>query len=203
MAITAQDHARISAAIRTAEARTSGEIVCVLARASSEYAAAPLLWASLTALLAPWPLLLATDWSVRSLFAAQIVIYVAALVLFSSRALRLALTPRATRRAFAHRAASEQFMARRISHTSGRMGVLIFVSLAEHYARIIADEGIAAKVDQQEWRDAIDALTAQMGKGHVAEGFVAAIEACAEVLARHAPPGDHPREELPDKLYLM
>ena len=39
MTITAQDHARISAAIRAVEARTSGELVCVLARASSEYAA--------------------------------------------------------------------------------------------------------------------------------------------------------------------
>ena len=203
MTIMAQDHARISAAIRAVEARTSGELVCVLARASSEYAAAPLLWAALTALLAPWPLIHFTQWPVRSLFAAQIVIYIAALVLFSSRWLRVALTPRATRRAFAHRAASEQFLTRGVSHTSGRTGVLIFVSLAERYARIIADEGVAAKVDQKEWQGAIDALTVQMSKGQVAEGFLAAIEACGEVLARHAPPGAAPREELPDRLYLI
>ena len=203
MTITAQDHARISAAIRAVEARSSGELVCVLARASSEYVAAPLLWATLTALLAPWPLILFTAWPVRSLFAAQIVIFIVALVLFSSRRLRVALTPRATRRAFAHRAASEQFLTRRVSHTSGRTGVLIFVSLAEHYARIIADEGIAAKVDQKEWQGAIDALTAQMREGHVAEGFLAAIGACGEVLARHAPPGAQQQAELPDRLYLI
>ncbi len=203
MRITAQDHARISAAIRAVEARTSGELVCVLARASSEYAAAPLLWASLTALLTPWPLILFTALPVRSLFAAQIVIFIAALVLFSSRRLRIALTPRATRRAFAHRVASEQFLTRGVSHTRGRTGVLIFVSLAERYARIIADEGVAAKVDQKEWQGAIDALTARMGEGQVAEGFLAAIEACGEVLARHAPPGAEPREELPDRLYLI
>ena len=203
MTITAQDHARISAAIKAAEARTSGEIVCVLARTSCEYAPAPLLWAALTALLAPWPLILYTDLPVRSLFAAQIVIYIAALVIFSSRPLRLALTPRAARRAFAHRAASEQFMTRRISHTKDRTGVLIFVSLAERYARIIADEGIAATVKQEEWQGAIDALTAQMGAGRVADGFLAAIAACGDVLARHAPPADCPREELPDRLYLI
>jgi hypothetical protein len=90
------------------------------------------------------------------------------------------------RRAMAHRAASEQFLTRRISHTQGRTGVLIFVSLAERYARIIADEGIAAQVDQTEWQGAIDALTAQMRAGHVAEGFLAAISICGEVLARHA-----------------
>lgn len=203
MTITAQDHARISAAIRAVEARTSGELVCVLARASSEYAAAPLLWAALMALLAPWPLILLTQWPVRSLFAAQIMIYIAALVLFSSRRLRVALTPRATRRALAHRAASEQFITRRISHTQGRTGVLVFVSLAERYARIIADEGVAAKVDQKEWQAAIDALTGQMREGHVAEGLLAGIEACGEVLARHAPPGDDPRGDLPDRLYLI
>jgi len=203
MTITAQDHTRISAAIRAVEARTSGELVCVLARASSEYAAAPLLWAALTALLAPWPLILLTQWPVRSIFAAQIMIYIAALVLFSSRRLRVALTPRATRRALAHRAASEQFITRRISHTQGRMGVLVFVSLAERYARIIADEGIAAKVDQKEWQGAIDGLTAQMREGHVAEGFLVAIGACGEVLARHAPPGEGRQGELPDRLYLI
>lgn len=203
MTITAQDHARISAAIRAVEARTSGELVCVLARASSEYAAAPLLWAALTALLAPWPLILLTQWPVRSLFAAQIMIYIAALVLFSSRRLRVALTPRATRRALAHRAASEQFITRRMSRTQGRTGVLVFVSLAERYARIIADEGVAAKVDQKEWQAAIDALTGQMREGHVAEGLLAGIEACGEVLARHAPPGDGPRGDLPDRLYLI
>ena len=203
MTITTQDHARIREAIRAAEARTCGEIVCVLARASSEYAAAPLLWASLVALLAPWPLTLLTQWPVRSLFAAQIVIYIAALVLFSLPRLRVMLTPRAARRAFANRAASEQFMARRVSQTKERTGVLIFVSLAERYARIIADEGIAAKVNQDEWQAAIDALTARMAKGQMAEGFLAAIAACGEVLARHASPGERPREELPDRLYLM
>ena len=203
MTITAQDHARISAAIKAAEARTSGEIVCVLARTSCEYAPAPLLWAALTALLAPWPLILYTDLPVRSLFAAQIVIYIATLVLFSSRPLRIALTPRAARRAFAHRAASEQFMTRRVSRTKERTGVLIFVSLAERYARIIADEGIAAKVKQEEWQGALDALTREMSEGHVTNGFLAAVGACAEVLARHAPPADDPREELPDRLYLI
>jgi putative membrane protein len=94
-------------------------------------------------------------------------------------------------------------MTRRISHTRERTGVLIFVSLAERYARIIADEGIASKVDQREWQAAIDALTRQMRDGHMTDGFLAAIAACGEVLAHHAPPGKYPREELPDRLYLM
>jgi len=86
--------------------------------------------------------------------------------------------------------------------TRDRTGVLIFVSLAERYARIIADEGIAAKVSNREWQEAIDALTAHMRDGRIAQGFLAAIERCGTVLAAHAPPTDT-GDELPDRIYVM
>jgi putative membrane protein len=110
--------------------------------------------------------------------------------------------PRALQRTRAHRAAIEQFVVRGISHTKNRTGVLIFVSLAEHYARIIADEGIAAKVPQSEWQAAIDALTAHMRQNRIADGITAAIARCGDVLAQHAPPDGSPNE-LPDRLYVM
>jgi putative membrane protein len=91
---------------------------------------------------------------------------------------------------------------RGISRTKNRTGVLIFVSLAEHYARIIADEGIAAKVHPAEWQAAIDALTAHMRDGQIAAGFTAAIARCGDLLATHAPP-DGSGNELPDRLYVM
>jgi YfiH family protein len=46
MTISEQDRKRISVAIRAAEERTSGEIVCVLARASSDATALPILIAA-------------------------------------------------------------------------------------------------------------------------------------------------------------
>jgi putative membrane protein len=116
--------------------------------------------------------------------------------------LRLWLVPRAVRRARAHRAALEQFVLRGITRTKNRTGVLIFVSLAERYARIVADEGIAAKVPNAEWQAAIDALTAHMRDGRIADGFRAAIERCGAVLAAHAPPDGSPNE-LPDRLYVI
>jgi len=76
------------------------------------------------------------------------------------------------------------------------------VSLAEHYARIVADEGIAAKVHNAQWQDAIDALTAHMRDGRVADGFVAAVERVGALLAEHAPPDGSPNA-LPDRLYVM
>jgi putative membrane protein len=202
MQFTKDDHDAISAAIRDAEARTSGQIVCVLARASSDYIHVPLLWASMLALATPWPLITFTQWSVQRIFLVQLAVFLVAGLLVFWMPLRLALVPRAARRARAHHAALEQFMVRGISRTQNRCGVLIFVSLAEHYARIIADEGIAEKVPIAEWQAAIDALTGHMHDGRIAEGFIAAIARCGSVLAAHAPPDGSPNT-LPDRLYVM
>ena len=202
MEITAEDHAAIAAAIQSAEQRTSAQLVCVLAHVSSGYAYIPLLWASVLALALPWPLIYLTPWSVERIFLAQLIVFVVAGLLFSWLPLRLWLVPRRVQRARAHRAALEQFFLRRVSHTATRTGVLIFVSLAERYARIIADEGIAAKVPQAEWQAALDALIGHMRGGRIAAGFVAAIERCGAVLAAHAPPDGSP-DVLPDRLYVM
>ncbi len=202
MTFTKEDHEAVSAAIHEAEKRTCGQIVCVLAHASSDYAHVPILWASMLALFAPWPLIEFTPWSVQRIYVIQIAIFLAAALLFSLTPLRLALVPRAVRRARAHRAALEQFVVRRVAHTKNRTGVLIFVSLAERYARIIADEGIAAKVANSEWQAALDVLTGNMREGRIATGFCAAIERCGSVLAMHAPP-DGSANELPDRLYVM
>lgn len=202
MQFTQADHDAIAAAIRAAEARTSGQIVCVLAHASSDYALVPLLWASLLALLAPWPLIYFTVWSVPKIYLWQIAVFIAVGLVVSWMPLRMALVPRPMRRAQAHRAALEQFVVRHIANTKNRCGVLIFVSLAEHYARIIADEGVAEKISNAEWQAAIDALTTHMHDGRIAAGFIAAIERCGDVLAAHAPPDGSPNT-LPDRLYVM
>ena len=202
MQMTKADRAVIAAAIRAAEQRTSGQIVCVLARSSSDYSHVSVLWAALAALISPWPLIVFTQQSVQRIFFIQIAVFLAAALVLSWSPVRMALVPRAVRRARAHRAAVEQFFARGLTRTKGRTGVLIFVSLAERYARIVADEGIASKVKNAEWQAAVDALTAHFRDGRLVEGFVAAIERCGAVLAAHAPPhgaGD----ELPDRIYVM
>ena len=202
MALTNDDHAAVATAIREAEKRTSGQIVCVLAHASSAYAHVPILWSSLLALFTPWPLIYFTQWSVQRIFLTQLVVFLVASVALSWAPLRILLVPRAVQRARAHRAALEQFVLRGISRTRDRCGVLIFVSLAERYARIIADEGVAQKVHAAEWQAAIDALTMHMRDGRIAAGFTAAIERCGAVLAEHAPP-DGTGNELPDRLYVI
>src|SRR5581483_4119148 len=202
MPISKEDHDAVAAAVRDAEERSCGQLVCVLAHASSNYAHVPILWASTLALLLPWPLIHWTDWSVQRIFLLQLALFLVAGVALSWMPLRLALVPRPVRQARAHRAAVEQFFLRHVSHTQNRSGVLIYVSLAERYARIIADEGIAAKVPNAEWQAAIDALVAHMRDGRIASGFIAAIERCAAVLAAHAPPDGSP-SVLANRLYVI
>ena len=202
MPISDEDRAAIAAAIRTAEQNTSGQIVCVLMRSASEYFYVPVLWAALFGLVSPWPLIVLTEWSVQRIFLVQILVFAVALLILSWPPLRVALVPRAVRRARAHRAAVEQFFARGLTRTRERTGVLIFVSLAERYARIIADEGIASKVSNRDWQLAVDALTAHMRDGRIAQALVAAIQQCGAVLADHAPPTGT-GNELPDRIYVM
>lgn len=202
MQLTAQDFERIAQAIRRAEETTSGEIVCVLARRSSDYAYVPPLWGAFVALASPWPMLLFTDLSTREIFAAQIAIFVVATLFVSWGPVRYLLTPRAVKRARAEREAIEQFFSRGVAATKSRTGILIFVSFAERYARIVADDAIAAKIANDEWRGALDRLLEELRQERVADGFVAAIEECARLLARHAPPGAS-SDELPDKIYVM
>jgi putative membrane protein len=202
MNFTKEDHEAVATAIREAEKRTSGQLVCVLTHASSAYAYIPIFWASLLALLTPWPLIYFTQWSVQRIFLSQLIVFLVAGLVFSWMPLRLRLVPRAVQRARAHRAALEQFVLRGISRTRNRTGVLIFVSLAEHYVRIVADEAIAQKVHVSQWQAAVDALTAHMRDGQTAAGLIAAIERCGAVLAEHAAP-DGSGNELPDRLYVI
>jgi putative membrane protein len=203
MSISAQDRQRVSTAIHAAEARTSGEIVCVLAQASSDATALPILIAALVALALPWAMVAFTAMPVHGILLLQVAVFFLLAVLLGLPRVRVALVPRAARRAKAHRVAMEQFMIRGVSRKKERTGILIFVSLAERYARIVADEGIAARVPQSEWQAAVDALVAHMRSGRISEGFIAAIERCAKVLEQHFPPSETSRDELPDRIYVI
>ena len=203
MNVSEQDRARISMAIRAAEKKTSGEIVCVLAQSSSDVTALPILVAAVVALALPWLLVALTAMSVHRILVLQILAFVALALVLCVPQVRVALVPRRARRAVAHRAAMEQFTIRGIARKKDRTGILIFVSLAEHYARIIADVGIAGRVPQSEWQGAIDALVAHMKYGRIADGFIIAIEVCGRVLATHFPRAETSRDELPDRIYLI
>ncbi|AMN44584.1 TPM domain-containing protein [Rhodoplanes sp. Z2-YC6860] len=203
MSISAEERERISAAIRAAEAKTSGEIVCVLAETSSSPTGMPVLLAALGALALPWLLVAFTAMPVFRILTLQLVAFVALMAVLCWTPVRVALMPRRARRAVAHRVAMEQFRKRGLARKPERTGILIFVSLAERYARIIADDGISARVPQSQWQSAVDALIAHSRDGRIADGFVAAIDLCGNELAQNFPRTEPGQDVLPDRIYVI
>jgi putative membrane protein len=116
---------------------------------------------------------------------------------------RPALVPKSLRKAHAHRRATEQFLVQNLHTTAGRTGVLIFVSVAEHYAEILADSGIDARVPQGTWQTIVDQLTAEIAAHRPADAFVHAIERVGTHLAEHFPPAPHDPNELPNHLIVL
>jgi putative membrane protein len=198
--ISGADNERIVEAIRAAEAKTSGEIYCVVAHACGGYHLVPIAWAALLALAVPWPLIHFTRWPAGIIYFIQLAVFIMAAVLLSLPIIRFRIVPKRRLHRRAHIVAMQQFLAQGIHLTEQRTGVLIFASVAERYAEIVADSGINAKVTPETWTGAIAAMVSAIKQGRPADGFVAAIELCGAELARYFPPGQLNPNELPDRV---
>ncbi len=198
------DHKAVSKAIRTAEARTDGEIYAVIARRSDDYFAPAAFAVSLASILGAFvvALVLHQYWfmiDARTFMTAFACAYLAALaVLLLWPDLCLRLVPRPTSYRRAHQNAASQFLARNIHVTKARTGVLLFVSVAERYAEVVADEAINAKVGQGDWDRIVAMLIESSREGRHADGFLQAIDATGALLAEHFPKSSDDRNELDD-----
>nr|WP_294168605.1 hypothetical protein [uncultured Sphingomonas sp.] len=220
VAISDEDHARVSRAIAEAEARSDGEIVTMVSELSDQYHDVGLHWAvaALIAVLAwaaAFPRALENIWhglfggwgSTPSLgallfFLMFVAVLVFTMVLLALRfmPLRLALTPGATKTRRVRRRGVALFKAAAERRTVGRTGILIYLSTGEHRAEIVADEAIVQVTTPDTWGEAMAALIAEVGEGRTAEGMVAAIGIVGEVLSRHFPRSATDTNEIPDKL---
>lgn len=193
----------IADAITAAEVKTSGEIVVVVASASGRYFAYALMWAALIALAVPLPLIHATLLPIEYIYLLQLAVFAIGAALTQWERLRFAIVPRAIARARAHQRAVEQFIVQNLHTTSGRTGVLIFVSFAERYVEVIADNGIYKKVPHQIWEGVVAKLTHHLARGERTEGLVEAVATCGKTLAAHFPPGHDNKDELPNHLIVL
>lgn len=204
MLVSKQDRETIADAIAEAEKSTAGEIVAVIAPSSGSYVYAAFFWPAIAALIMPLPFILWTWWPIQTIYLLQLLTFAALTVLLLFvRPLRLALVPRSLKHKVAHRRALEQFLAQNLHTTPGRTGVLIFVSVAERFAEIIADAEIDRHVGEAAWRTIVDDLTRRIGAGDAPGGFVNAIRAVAGPLAEHFPAGSQPHDTLPNHLIVL
>ncbi|MEM8685839.1 MAG: hypothetical protein AAGF81_00815 [Pseudomonadota bacterium] len=198
-----QVQARISAEINAAEKRTSGEIVAVVAPNSDDYLHVPLLWAAVAALTLPLALFQFTNLAGDTIYFIQLLCFLGVTLVLSVPLIRYRIVPRGLAHKRAHRHALDQFLSQDLHTTQNRTGVLIFVSVAERYGEIIADEGIYQKVSPEVWDQALAALLGHLKKKEVEDGFVAAIRLSADVLAEHFPINEDDEDELPNHLIIL
>ena len=199
--LSEEDRRQIAEAIAAAERRTSGELVTVVAEAADDYRSFPLLWPALAALLLPAVLLTVLPGiGAWPLYLAQAASFVVLALIAHLPPVRIALVPPAVKRRRAARLAREQFFEQGLHLTQARTGVLIFVSVAEHYVEIIADQGIDALVPPGTWDRAVADFVEQVRAGRIGDGFLAAIGAVGERLAEHFPRAAEDIDELPNRL---
>ncbi|MCP1468505.1 putative membrane protein [Sphingobium sp. OAS761] len=218
--LTQADHALVSAAVAEAETQTSGEIVTIVARRSDSYHDVGLSWAVaavfvalafaaafpghlrgfLSALLLDWEHELA-DWKLlMGLMALLIVKFLAVRYLLAVMPLRMLVTPRATKARRVRRRAILLFRTAAEARTRGRTGVLIYLSLDEHRAELVADSAIDAKVAAEVWGDAMATLIDAIRDGRPGEGLAAAVRQVGLILSQHFPRDADDINELPDRL---
>lgn len=214
------DHARVSAAVAEAESHTAGEIVTVVADRSDDYSDIAIAWSAIVAFAALVALALlpevflgladrllnhwAHEWTPRELFTFAAVVAITKflgmwlLQLWPAFKFWLVLPPIKTQRSLARAISLFKVGAERRTH--GRTGILIYLSMREHRAQILADEAIASKVPPETWGDAMAAMLEHIKDGRCADGMIAAVEKVGAVLAEHFPRADNDVNELPDRL---
>lgn len=218
--LNAEQHKIVSNAVGEAELTTSGEIVTVLADRSDGYTDVALWWAaglSFTAMslfaalpqpfLNVWDALIggwSHEWTTGELASMTIglglLTFVIALAAQQWQPLKFFLIPNPVKTARAHDQAIKHFKVGAERRTTGATGVLIYLSMREHRAEIVADDSIAEKVNAEVWGEAMGDMIVRIKRGQIAEGMAAGVRDVGFVLSQHFPRGEDDENELPDRL---
>jgi len=222
LTLSEDDHAKVSAAIAEAEVKSDGEIIAIAADQSDSYHDVGLHYAVLVlflvlAFFAAWPHQLEWWWTrlmgwtaeptLRELLTLLLgfALFKFLVVLFVMKwmPLRLALTPGSTKTRRVRRRAVMLFKAGGERRTVGRTGILIYLSMGERRAEIVADEAITKVTTPETWGEAMAALITEVKAGRPGEGIVAAVGLIGAVLAEHFPKSSTDTNEIPDKLIQL
>lgn len=187
--LAAEEQERVRAAVAAVERRTSARFALAIVPVSDRYALYPVLWGAAAALVVTGVLaLLRPDLAIRTGFLVAAAVFAALALLLEWLPLRLLSVPRRVKHRHARLFAHREFAARILAAAEHRNGVLFFVSLGERYVEVVADRDIHARVASGTWERIVADFVAAVKVGRLAEGFVAAVEACGAVLETHYPP---------------
>lgn len=172
-------------AVRDVESRSSAELVVAVRARSGSYLHADLI-AGIAAALAgllgllfsPWPFDLV--WFVIDPLLAGLL---GGLLASRLPAVRRALTFWRVRRRQVETAARSTFVEKRVHGTTGRTGILVYVSLLEHEAAVIHDLGIDTPATTESWRLAVEEIEEAARRGEDGVAIAALVRALGDVLA--------------------
>lgn len=188
--------------IAAIESETAGEVVVAVRNAAWDYRHIDYLvgfavaLATLTALVfLPQPFLV-TTWPLDLVVA----FVVGALVSSSVPEIRRLLSSRRLKDQMVAQAARAAFVDLGISRTRDRSGVLVFVSMLERRAEVVADVGLDPLKEDEAWTKALGALDDAMARGPDLDRFLAGLEALAEPLADLLERREDDVNELPDEV---
>ncbi len=220
VSMTEADHLIVTDAVAAAEANTDAEIVTIVARRSDAYHDVGLHWAILCAFLVPafaaafpvWYeqtiIWLLGEWThelplralLLFLLGHMLLKFLAVRYLLAIPALRMFFTPGRTKSRRVRRRALVLFRTAAEARTARLTGMLLYLSLDEHRAEIVADEAIASKVPAEVWGEAMAAMIDEVREGRIAQGMALAIGKAGAILAEHCPRNADNPNELPDRL---
>lgn len=207
---------QINEAVKKAESTTSGEIVPVLASASGNYDRG-LFFAALTGAIAGTLLAVAVHlmpldaaeheaWHIPlyTLLPLQLIGLAAGWrIAASSPEIWRRFVPRSLMKESVERAALNAFANLGITQTRDATGILIYVSLFERIAVVLGDRAIDSKLSKGTWQEVTDLVLKGFREKRPAEGYVAGILKCGELLTPHFPIKPDDTNELGNELRII
>jgi putative membrane protein len=199
MELTEADKAILREAVKAVEARSRAEVVLCVRPRSAVYDRGPLLLGAAVAwvflgfqLLSPWEFPLDAILLEPPIVGAGVAFLGAAVPWLERR-----LASRKRRRAAVEQAARATFQERGVGLTRERTGVLVYVSLLEREAIIVADKCVTDVVPPETWSDSVARIEAAVREGRAA-ALAEAVRALGEPLSVELPPRADDVDELPD-----
>ena len=198
-----QDEAkeRAAAAVKAVEARTSAEVVVAVRRRSGDYRVAAHYFGFGTAAVVTTYMLVAPQvFSIGAMALDAVVAFLLGLLLCRNvEALSRALTPSSTLQKNVATAARAAFFDLGISKTSGRNGILVFVSTFERTCVVLTDVGIDLTALGQGFEAGVGAMQSAVRERNF-DAFVNALESLGPVLGEAMPHAEDDVNELPDEV---
>lgn len=182
--LTDESKAALSGAVRAVEAASSAELVVAVRPGSGSYLHADFAVGILAGLVT-LAVLLYSRWTFGLVWFLVDPVLAGALTGFAasrSHLLRQAFTRRRTLRGRVEMAARSTFLERRVHSTSGRTGILLYISLLEREAAVVVDLGVEALAATDAWRAAVGEIENAVRRGASGTEVAAKLRELAAVL---------------------